>query len=195
MKQCYKGIKGNLKIMFPMISDVREVLESKSIINECINELKNENIPYNPDLEVGAMIEIPSAALTSDALAKECDFFSIGTNDLVQYTLAVDRNSISVQDYYQPAHPAVLKLIDMTVKNAHKNNIKVAVCGEMASESKFIPLLIGLGVDELSVSPGLYLYVKDIIMNTEYKKAQKLAELVKNETNIEIIYDLLRNKE
>ena len=138
------------------------------------------------------MIEIPSAALTSDAIAKESDFLSIGTNDLVQYTLAVDRNSISVQEYYQPAHPAVIKLIDMTVKNAHKHKIPVAVCGEMASEEKFIPLLIGLGVDELSVSPGLYLYVKDIILKTDYQKAVKLTEYIKKESDTEIIYDLLR---
>ncbi len=186
------NVNNNLKIMFPMISDIKELMEAKYIIKECKDELKAKGIKYNENLKVGAMIEIPSAALTSDAIAKESDFLSIGTNDLVQYTLAVDRNSISVQEYYQPAHPAVIKLIDITVKNAHKHKIPVAVCGEMASEEKFIPLLIGLGVDELSVSPGLYLYVKDIILKTDYQKAVKLAEYIKKESDTEIIYDLLR---
>ncbi len=187
------NIKGNLKIMFPMISDVEEILESKRVINECIKELGENGVKFNPEIKIGAMIEIPSAALTADVISKECDFLSIGTNDLVQYTLAVDRNSSYVQYYYQPAHPAVVKLIDFTIKAAHENRIPVAVCGEIAADRIFVPLLVGMGIDELSVSPAHYLYIKDIIMKIDFEKAKTLAEKIKEEQSTEIIYDLLNN--
>ncbi len=172
------NLKGNIKIMFPMISCVAEIKKSKKIIQECIDELKVNKIKHNPNIKIGAMIEIPSAAITSDLLAKECDFLSIGTNDLVQYTMAVDRDNASLSEYYQPSHLSVLRLIKMTIENAHKENIKVALCGEMASEKKYIKLLIGLDVDELSVSPGRFLMVKKEILNTNYEAAAKLDEKI-----------------
>jgi len=165
--------KGNVKIMFPMISSVDEVIKAKEIIEICKNELEKEKIAFNSKIEIGAMIEIPSAAITSDSIAKECDFLSIGTNDLIQYTLAVDRDNQTVASYYQPNHPAVIKLMKTTVENAHKKGAKVAICGEMASDLEFIPLLIGLGIDELSVSPGKILLIKNEILKCNSKKSEK----------------------
>ncbi len=172
------NIVGNIKIMFPMISCVAEVKKIKKIIQECSKSLKNKKERYNSNIEIGAMIEIPSAAVTSDLIAQECDFLSIGTNDLVQYTLAVDRDNSSVEEYYQPTDLAVLRLIKMTVDNAHKENIKVALCGEMASEKKYIPLLLGLGIDEFSVSPGRLLAVKNEIRKTDYQEAKNLHKKI-----------------
>ena len=165
--------KGNVKIMFPMISSVDEVIKAKEIIKICKNELEKDKIAFNPEIEIGAMIEIPSAALTSDFIAQECDFISIGTNDLIQYTLAVDRDNQTVSSYYQPNHPAVIQLIKTTILNAHKKGAKVAICGEMASEPEFIPILIGLGIDELSVSPGKILLIKNEILKCDLQESSK----------------------
>ncbi len=165
--------KGNVKIMFPMISSVDEVIKTKEIIEICKNELEKEKIAFNPEIEIGAMIEIPSAAITSDLIAEECDFLSIGTNDLIQYTLAVDRDNQTVASYYQPNHPAVIKLMRTTIINAHKKGAKVAICGEMASEPEFIPILIGLGIDELSVSPGKILLIKNEILHCDSHDLKK----------------------
>lgn len=167
--------KGNVKIMFPMISSVDEVIKAKEIIEICKNELKKEKIAFNPEIEIGAMIEVPSAAITSDLIAEECDFLSIGTNDLIQYTLAVDRDNQAVLSYYQPCHPAVIKLMKLTVKNAHKKGVKVAICGEMASEPEFIPILIGLGIDEFSVSPGKILLIKKEILQCDLHESAKMV--------------------
>jgi phosphotransferase system enzyme I (PtsI) len=157
------AVVGNIHLMFPMVIDVQDMQAAKYFVAKCCSELIDEGIDFNPDLPVGAMIEIPSAALTADSLAQECDFFSIGTNDLTQYTLAVDRNNSTVAEYYQSHHPAVLELIKMTVQCAHAHHIPVAVCGEMASDLHFIPLLLAYGVDELSVNPKQYLNVKAAI--------------------------------
>ncbi len=179
--------KGNIKIMFPMISGVEEILQVKKIIEECKNELKKKKIDFCKDIEIGAMIEVPSAVITSDALAKECDFLSIGTNDLVQYLLAVDRDNESISSYYKSCHPSVLKAIKQTVDNAHSKGVKVAVCGEMASDIQFIKLLLGLGVDELSVSPGRILMTKNEIINCDVQKWAELAEeLMELKTSDEI---------
>ena len=179
--------KGNVKLMFPMISGVEEILQVKKIIEECKNELKKKKITFYKDIEIGAMIEVPSAVITSDALARECDFLSIGTNDLVQYLLAVDRDNESISSYYKSCHPSVLKAIKQTVDNAHNNGIKVAICGEMASDIQFIKLLLGLGVDELSVSPGRILMTKNEIINCHVQKWTELAkELIELQTSDEI---------
>jgi phosphotransferase system enzyme I (PtsI) len=182
---------GNIALMFPMISSIKELHDSKKIVQECIKELENEKVEFDSNIKIGVMIEIPSAAITSDVFAKECDFFSIGTNDLIQYTLAVDRGNEQVNEYFQPLNPAVLNLINLTIKNSHKNNITSSICGEMASEIKYIEMLIGMGIDELSVSPGLFLAVKNKILSTNYKKAKKIAEQVLQAGNVEKINKII----
>jgi phosphoenolpyruvate-protein phosphotransferase (PTS system enzyme I) len=170
------SVTQNIRIMFPMISSLEEMIKVKQIVETCKQDLHEQDIPFDRSIKIGAMIEIPSAAITSDSLAAECDFLSIGTNDLIQYTLAVDRDNQTVDEYYIPHHPSVLKLIKLTAKNAHEQNIPVAVCGEMASQQKFIPLLVGLGIDELSVSPGSYLKIKKQIINSNKTELIKECE-------------------
>ncbi|HQO06228.1 MAG TPA: phosphoenolpyruvate--protein phosphotransferase [Fervidobacterium sp.] len=154
------SVYGNLKIMFPMISCIDEIIQTKEIMKEVKTELDKEGIKYSEDFEIGIMVETPSAAIISDMLAEEVDFFSIGSNDLIQYTLVIDRTNDKVSYLYNPLHPAVLRLIKLTVDNAHKKGIEVGVCGEIASDLNMVPILIGLGVDELSVSPSKVLNVK-----------------------------------
>jgi phosphoenolpyruvate-protein phosphotransferase (PTS system enzyme I) len=166
----------NMKIMFPMISGLEELREAKSILNECKQELKAEKKKFNENISVGMMIEVPSAALISDILAKECDFFSIGTNDLIQYSLAVDRADEKVAYLYEPAHPAVLSLIRTVIKSAHKNNIWVGMCGEMAGDPLFSVLLLGLGLDELSMPPPNIAKVKEILGRIRFDEAREIAE-------------------
>ena len=170
------AVHGNIRIMFPMIIDVDDFLEAKRILGQCADELYEEGTAHNADIQVGSMIEIPSAALSSCALARECDFLSIGTNDLVQYTLAVDRNNEAVNRYYIQHHPAVLKLIRATIINASRHGTPVSICGEMASIKQYIPLLIGMGVKELSVNAAVYYEIKSVVRNCD----AKLHMIVKN---------------
>lgn len=169
------AVHGNIKIMFPMVSNVSEIVAAKKIINECQMELAAEGIKYQREIEIGTMIEIPSAALRAKEIAAKCDFLSIGTNDLVQYTLAVDRNNDLVADYYNEIDPSVLFLIQHVCQSAHQAGIKVAVCGEMASQEKFTSLLLGLGVDELSTSPANYNEIKKKILQLDTKECEKYA--------------------
>jgi phosphoenolpyruvate-protein phosphotransferase (PTS system enzyme I) len=155
---------GNVQIMFPMIGSSEEFLEAKGILQECMMELKQEEIAFNEEVPVGIMIEIPSAALSADALAKEADFFSIGTNDLIQYTLAVDRMNENVSHLYNPMHPAVLQLIKMTIAAAHKEGKWCGMCGEMAGDAHAIPTLIEYGLDEFSMSASSLLEAKKVII-------------------------------
>ena len=164
------SVYGNLKIMFPMISCIDEIIQTKEIMKEVKTELDKEGIKYSEDFEIGIMVETPSAAIISDMLAEEVDFFSIGSNDLIQYTLVIDRTNDKVSYLYNPLHPAVLRLIKLTVDNAHKKGIEVGVCGEIASDLNMVPILIGLGVDELSVSPSKVLNVKKKIFETDSEK-------------------------
>jgi phosphoenolpyruvate-protein phosphotransferase (PTS system enzyme I) len=172
------SINGDLKIMFPMISGVDELRQAKYILEECKKELRTEGIKFDENIQVGVMIEIPSAALLSDILAKESDFFSIGTNDLIQYALAVDRGNEKVASLYKPGHPAVLRLIKTVIDNGHKENIWVGMCGEMASEPVFAFLLLGMGLDEFSVSPPVIPKVKKLIREVRYSDAQDAAKQV-----------------
>jgi len=166
----------NISMMYPMVCCLSEVLQANRILEECRQELKNEGVPYAEKLPVGVMIEIPSAALTADLIAPHVDFFSIGTNDLIQYTLAVDRVNENVAHLYMPTHISILKLIRQTVLSGHANRIPVAVCGQMAASPELVPLLIGLGVDELSISPPAAPMIKDVIRNLHYSECRTLAK-------------------
>jgi phosphotransferase system enzyme I (PtsI) len=159
-----------------MVSGAGEVKKANRLLEECRQELDRQGVAYAKKMRVGAMIEVPSAALNADQIARHVDFFSIGTNDLIQYTLAVDRVNENVAHLYQPTHSAILKLIRMVVHAAHENQIPVAVCGQMAASPDLVPLLIGLGVDELSISPPAVPLVKDVIRNLHFSECIALAE-------------------
>jgi phosphotransferase system enzyme I (PtsI) len=167
---------GNIKIMFPLISGLDELRRAMSILHECKNELGKSGIEFSEATEVGAMIEIPSAAISADILAREVDFFSIGTNDLIQYTIAVDRVNERIAHLYEPTHPAVLRLLKMVADAAHAHNIWVGVCGEMAGDIALIPLLLGLDVDELSVSAVLVPRVKRAVQTLAASECKELLE-------------------
>src|SRR6185369_7058983 len=167
---------GNVKLMYPMISGLDELRQANALIEEYKAELRAENIPFDENMPIGAMIEIPSAVIVADSLAKRLKFFSIGTNDLIQYSLAVDRMNEKIAHLYEPTHPAIVRLIKSTVEAAHRHKIWVSVCGEMASDPVFAPLLLGLGVDELSAAPPLVAPVKFLIRRLKLVEAQELAE-------------------
>ncbi len=158
---------GKIKIMFPMVLDAEDFKEAKRFFNRCQEQLYSEGVAFDSSIPLGAMIEIPSAALEADALARDCDFLSIGTNDLVQYTLAVDRNNEHVSRYYIQHHPAVLSLIRHTILSAAKFSTPLSICGEMASMPIYVPLLIGMGITELSVNPLNYFLVKAIVQKCD----------------------------
>lgn len=167
---------GNIKIMFPMISGLEELRSAKAVLAECKDELRRSGVPLPEKIEVGAMIEIPSAAICANALAPEVDFFSIGTNDLIQYALAVDRVNEKLAHLYEPTHPAVLRLLKMITEAAHANNIWVGVCGEMAGDVALIPLLLGLGVDELSAGATLVPRVKRAVQSLAIPECREMVE-------------------
>jgi phosphotransferase system enzyme I (PtsI) len=170
------SVEGNIKMMYPMVSCLTEFENANALVQEYRAELEAEGIPYNRDLEIGVMIEIPAAALIADSLGKRAKFFSVGTNDLIQYSLAVDRLNEKIAHLYEPAHPAILNLIHITAKAGQKNGIWTGVCGEMASDLTMVPLLLGLGVDELSVAPAYLPQVKFLIRSLNIAEAVELAE-------------------
>ena len=172
------SVHGKLRIMFPMISSLEELLDAKEVIKEVLKELDAENIAYSNDVEVGMMIEIPSAAVISDVLAKHVDFFSIGTNDLIQYTCAVDRMNQKISHLYNQFNPAVLRLIKMVIDNAHKEGKWVGMCGESAGDQRMIPILLGFGLDEFSMSPISILPARKLITSLSYADMQKFADEV-----------------
>lgn len=182
---------GNIRVMFPMISGLEEVLAARKLLHEAAQSLKKENIPHRSDIEVGIMIEVPSAALMAEALADEVDFFSIGTNDLTQYMLAIDRGNRKVAHLYQPTHPAVLRIIKHVVDISRNKGIKIFMCGEMASDSAVIPLLIGMGFDEISMTPQSIPEVKDRIRKLNRKEAEALTRDVFKQNTVSDISRLL----
>ena len=161
--------------MFPMISSVSEVRRIKGICKEVREQLAAEGIPFSENVELGIMIEVPAAAITSDLLAQEVDFFSIGTNDLTQYTLAVDRQNMEADEFYDTHHPAILRLIKMTVENSHRHGIWTGICGELAADMALTETFLAMGVDELSVSPGVLLPLKQKILETDVSKIREQA--------------------
>lgn len=167
---CRASVYGRLAIMFPMIISVEEVRKAKALLAEVMTQLKKEGIPCAEQIETGIMIETPAAALVSDALAKEVDFFSLGTNDLTQYTLAIDRQQTKLDDFFDPHHPAVLRLIEMTAKNAHKTGIWVGICGELGADLSLTETFLRMGIDELSVSATSVLPLRDKVRSLNLRK-------------------------
>ena len=179
---------GNVRLMFPMISGVREIIEAKRILDETKQELLVEKISFNGDIEVGIMIEVPSAAILSDLMADYVDFFSIGTNDLIQYSLAIDRGNHDVAHLFQPLHPAIIRLVKTVSEAAHKKNIKLFMCGEMAADPFHVPILLALGIDEFSMNPPSIPAVKSIIRQISTENMQPFMEnVLKQKSPDEII--------
>ena len=178
---------GKLSIMLPMISSITEIRDAKKIIEEVKQELKDRKEKFDENIKVGIMIEIPAAAIMAEDLAKECDFFSIGTNDLIQYTVAVERGNEKISDLYTKFHPAVIRLIKMAIDGAHKSNKFCGMCGEAAADERFIPLLIGLGLDEFSMNPTKMLNARKMIRNLNREDCKKITEeIMQMETAQEI---------
>ncbi|RKL61985.1 phosphoenolpyruvate--protein phosphotransferase [Thermoanaerobacteraceae bacterium SP2] len=178
---------GNLRIMYPMVSRVEEIRKANAILEEAKQELEKEGIPYDKNLQVGIMVEIPSAAVIADILAKEVDFFSIGTNDLIQYTLAVDRMNEHISNLYEPLHPAVLRLIKNVIDASHKAGKWTGMCGEMAGDVTATAILLGMGLDEFSMSVASIPQVKKIIRSITYDEARQIAQKALNMENIQDI--------
>lgn len=174
---------GKMKIMFPMISSVAEVVAAKEVLEEAKNELRARGEKFDEDISVGAMIEIPAAAIIAEDIAEEVDFFSIGTNDLTQYALAVDRGNEKISHLYDPYHPAVIKLIYYIVRSAHRRSIPCAVCGEIAGDATFAPLLFGMGVDALSMTPSCAAKIRYIFRHAASGAMQNLARAVLSESD------------
>lgn len=170
---------GRVRIMYPMVSGLDELRRANALLAECKDDLAREGQAFDAGIETGTMIEVPSAALMADHLAREVNFFSIGTNDLVQYTIAVDRGNERITGLYQPTHPAVIRLIAMATDAAHENGIWIGVCGEMAGDIHLIPLLLGLGIDELSVATASVPRVKKAVQSLDVAECRALAELAK----------------
>ncbi|MDR4507293.1 MAG: phosphoenolpyruvate--protein phosphotransferase [Candidatus Brocadiaceae bacterium] len=170
---------GNLKILFPLVSSLQELRLAKHMVCEVMEELDKEKVPFNKNIEMGVMLEVPSSVMIADMLAKECDFFSIGTNDLIQYSLAVDRNNERVAYLYCPVHPAILRLLKIAIHAAEEHNIPIGICGEMGGEFEYIIPLIGMGLTKFSVAPpSIIPEIKKIVRSITYEKTKEIAETV-----------------
>jgi phosphotransferase system enzyme I (PtsI) len=168
---------GNIKIMFPLVTGLQELRQVKTLIREIRAELDAAGIAYNPDMQIGIMIEVPSAAIIADVLATESDFFAIGTNDLIQYSLAIDRSNENVSYLYEPLHPALLRLIKFVIESGKRANVPVSMCGEMAADPLFVVLLLGLGLEIFSMNPSSIPVVKNVIRSLRYKDCRRIAEI------------------
>jgi len=187
------SIHGKTKILFPMISGVAEIREAKKILCDVKEELRNEGVPIDENIEIGIMIEVPSAVMMADKLAEEVDFFSIGTNDLIQYSLAIDRVNERVTYLYEPLHPAILRLIKHVVDAGHDAGIKIAMCGEMAGEPFYSLILLGLGIDELSMTPLAIPRMKNIIRAATLKESKNLLDTVMSFSMVKEIEEYVRS--
>jgi phosphoenolpyruvate-protein phosphotransferase (PTS system enzyme I) len=185
---------GNVRIMFPLISGVEEIREAKRLLCEAAESLHCDGVVFNKDFEVGVMIEVPSAVIVADTLAKEVDFFSIGTNDLIQYSLAIDRGNFEVAHMYQPLHPAILRMLKHVADIAQKNHLKLYICGEMASEPLYVPLLLAMGFGELSMNPQSIPIVKRMVRSISLKDCKQFLKQVLKPTEIAIINDMVQKK-
>ncbi|MGE9294086.1 MAG: phosphoenolpyruvate--protein phosphotransferase [Puniceicoccales bacterium] len=179
---------GDVSIMYPMISSVEELIQANRVLEEAKEELRHRHTAFDENVRVGSMIEIPGAALVADLLAEHCDFFSVGTNDLIQYLLAVDRVNDRIAHLYQPNHPAVIRTLSQLMTVARKKNIPVGVCGEMAADPIYVPLLFGLGADTISVAPTSLPEIKYLLRRMNFKEAQELAKKVAGLTDPEAIF-------
>jgi phosphotransferase system enzyme I (PtsI) len=169
---------GNIQIMFPMISQVEEIIEAKQMLNEVSESLDKEGVPFSRDIKIGAMIEVPSAVLMTDVLAREVDFFSIGTNDLIQYSFAIDRGNKQVADLYQPLHPVVLRMIDRVVQAAKAAGIEAALCGEMGADPINLPVLLGLELDNISMNPTSIPAIKTVVRTLSFEESRLFVQEV-----------------
>ena len=172
------SVHGKLRILFPMISGIEEIRQAKAILDDVKKSLTKAKVPFDPGIGIGAMIEVPSASITADILAREVDFFSIGTNDLIQYALAIDRINEHVSYLYEPLHPAILRIIRGVVQSAHEAGIPVAICGEMAAEPAYAMILLGLGLDEFSMNPVSIPRVKKVLRMSRFEEARPLVERI-----------------
>jgi len=186
------GYERNVKVMFPLVAGIEEVRRAKALLQEAETELAAAGVEYACGIDVGIMIEVPGAALLADRLAHEVDFFSIGTNDLVQYTLAVDRGNERVAGYSDPFHPAVLRLLKSVMDGAHAAGIWVGLCGELAGQPDAIPLLLGLGLDEFSMDPASIPRAKQIIGQLTTEEARKIADGALSFSTAHEVRDYLR---
>jgi phosphotransferase system enzyme I (PtsI) len=183
---------GNVRVLFPMISSYEELMQAKELLNEAARSLEKENIPCNPALEVGILIEIPSVVIMADVMAKEVDFFSIGTNDLIQYSFAIDRGNRHVAHLYQPMHPAIIRMLKQVCDVASDRGIKVVLCGEMAGEPIHTPLLMGLGVDEMSVNPQFIPTIKRMVRDLKLQDARQFVKTVLSATTTGEITEMVQ---
>lgn len=183
----------NVKIMYPMVSDAGEVVQANEMLQQAKDQLRAEGVPFNENIPIGVMIEIPSASLTAELIAPHVSFFSLGTNDLVQYTLAVDRVNEQIAYLYRPTHPAIIKLIRRTIEVGHQHGLQVSVCGEMAGNVLLAPLLMGLGADSLSMSPSVAPMVKQVIRSMRFSQAEELGNVALNSESPEDVLHACRD--
>lgn len=186
------SVHGSVALMFPMISGLKELRQAKAVLNEVRQELEASSVPFDRDIPLGIMIELPSAVLTADALAREVDFFSIGTNDLIQYSLGIDRGNKHVSHLYQPLHPAIVRAIKYVADMAHKEGISVSVCGEMASDPYCLPILLGMGIDEVSMAPQAIPGIKHIIRSIDMDECRELLSQAHGAPTSETVNRILK---
>ena len=185
---------GHIRILLPMVSCHEEIIEAKNLLNKAADSLTKEGVDFNESIEIGVMIEVPSAAIMADAMATDVDFFSIGTNDLTQYSLAVDRVNKDVAHLYQPLHPAIIRMINHVIGVANDKGIKVFMCGEMAGDPINIPILLGLGLENLSMNPQAIPAVKSMIRALTVEDTRSFVQEILKETSTNAIVERIKDE-